>query len=65
VTGQCFTMSWLASIGVSMLSAIIAGAIGLGIGLACVRWYSISSFEGKSGFFDGTDGVTGEHAALW
>lgn len=51
MTGQCFTMSWLASIGVSMLSAIIAGAIGLGIGLACVRWYSISSFEGKSGFF--------------
>ncbi len=44
-------MSWLGSIGVALVSALGAGALGLGIGLACVRWYAISSFEGKSGYF--------------
>lgn len=30
----------------------IAGLLfGLGLGLVCVDWYSISSFEGKPGFF--------------
>lgn len=46
-------MSWLASIGLSLVSAIAGGLIGLAIGLACVSWYSISSFEGKSGYMVG------------
>jgi hypothetical protein len=44
-------MSWLASIGLSVLTGLLAGALGLGLGLACVRWYNITGFEGKSGYF--------------
>jgi hypothetical protein len=44
-------MSWLSSLVVGMLT----GALGVGcaglVANACVSWYRISSFEGKSGYF--------------
>jgi hypothetical protein len=44
-------MTWLASIGVGILTAII-GAFGTyGMGDLCVRWYRISPREGGSGVF--------------
>lgn len=44
-------MSWFVTLAVALASAVFSGALGLGIGLACVRWYGISGFEGKSGYF--------------
>ena len=44
-------MSWL----ISIFAALLSGALGLFvagfIASACVAWYQISSFEGKSGYF--------------
>lgn len=43
--------SWFASIAVGVVSAVF-GALAVGfLGTLCVRWYRISSFEGKSGYF--------------
>ena len=44
-------MTWLSSLGIGVLSAIIGGAAACGIASLCVGWYRISSFEGKSGYY--------------
>ncbi len=44
-------MNWGATIGTGVLGAAIGGAGMLGLGLLWVRWYRVSSFEGKSGYF--------------
>lgn len=43
-------MNWFWSIIAALLAALTSGAASIGVGLLCVRWYRISSFEGKSGF---------------
>lgn len=44
-------MTWLTSLGVALISGV-AGLFLTGfIANACVSWYRISSFEGKSGYF--------------
>jgi hypothetical protein len=44
-------MSWLASVGVGFLTAIVTAFGGIGIGVLCVEWYRIPSREGGSGYF--------------
>lgn len=43
--------SWLGSIGIGVLVAIAAGVLGGWLANRAVDWYSISSFEGGSGYF--------------
>jgi hypothetical protein len=43
-------MTWLWSILASLVAGATSCAASIGLGLLCVRWYRISSFEGKSGF---------------
>jgi hypothetical protein len=43
-------MSWLASIGIALLTGILGLLCGGFLGNACVRWYRISGFEGGSGY---------------
>lgn len=44
-------MSWFASFGVAALTAMVGLVVGGVIANLCVSWYSISSFEGGSGYF--------------
>lgn len=44
-------MSWVITAFVALLGALAGGAGMFAIGEACVKWYRISSFEGKSGYF--------------
>ncbi len=44
-------MSWFWTCISAILGALCGGGGSLGLGLVCVGWYRISSFEGKSGFF--------------
>ncbi len=44
-------MNWGATIATGVLGAIIGGAGMFALALLWVRWFRISSFEGKSGFF--------------
>ncbi|MBN9657446.1 MAG: hypothetical protein J0H49_04670 [Acidobacteria bacterium] len=44
-------MSWLLTILVGILTAAACGAAACYLGTLCVEWYSISSFEGGSGYF--------------
>ena len=57
-------MNLLATLAVSLLSAVVAGLLGLGVSLACVQWYAITSFEGKSGYFVGAITLLGMLAGL-
>lgn len=43
-------MNWLWACLAAVLGAVLGGAGGVALGLGCVRWYHVSSFEGKSGF---------------
>lgn len=44
-------MSWLGTLGVSLITGVI-GCFGAGlVATFCVRWYRISSFEGGSGYY--------------
>lgn len=43
-------MSWLQSIFISLLTGIPGIFLGGLIGLGCVKWFSISAFEGGSGY---------------
>jgi len=44
-------MSWMVSVFVGFLTGVL-GLLAAGfIAAACVSWYHISSFEGKSGYF--------------
>jgi len=43
-------MSWLSSIGIAMVCGILGLLCGGFIMNACVDWYRVSSFEGKSGY---------------
>jgi hypothetical protein len=43
-------MSWLNSIVISILSGIPGIFLGGLIGMGCVKWFRISSFEGGSGY---------------
>jgi hypothetical protein len=43
-------MSWLASIGIALLTGILGLLCGGFLGNACVRWFRISGFEGGSGY---------------
>jgi hypothetical protein len=52
-------MGWPLSILVGVLGAAVAGAGSLGLGLLCARWYRVSSFEGKSGYFVVAFGLLG------
>lgn len=44
-------MSWLLTILVGLITAAACGAAACYLGTLCVEWYSISSFEGGSGYF--------------
>ena len=44
-------MSWWASVFIALLSGIAGVFCAGGIASLCVKWYRISSFEGKSGYF--------------
>ena len=44
-------MNWLWTFLSAAFAAMLGGAGALGLASLCVRWYQISSFEGKSGFF--------------
>jgi hypothetical protein len=44
-------MSWLLSLVIALISAVLGGFCGFLVGARCVRWYRISSFEGASGYF--------------
>lgn len=46
-------MTWLLTILTGVLAAAIGGGGMLAIANGCVKWYQISSFEGKSGYFMG------------
>lgn len=44
-------MSWLLTILVGILTAVVCGAAACYLATLCVEWYRISSFEGGSGYF--------------
>lgn len=44
-------MSWLASIGVAILTGALALFLAGFVANACVTWYRVSGFEGKAGYF--------------
>ena len=44
-------MSVLAAFLVGLLTGILGMGCSLGLGILCVKWYSISGFEGASGYF--------------
>ncbi|MGC4051634.1 MAG: hypothetical protein QM757_19960 [Paludibaculum sp.] len=44
-------MNWLLTILVGIITAVACGAAACYLGTLCVEWYSISSFEGGSGYF--------------
>ncbi len=44
-------MSWLASFGVALLTAIVGTIVSGVVASLAVSWYNISSFEGGSGYF--------------
>ncbi len=44
-------MNWLLTILVGLITAAACGAAACYLGTLCVEWYSISSFEGGSGYF--------------
>ena len=44
-------MSWIQSIFIGVLTAVV-GCVGAAlVGSLCARWYRISSFEGASGYY--------------
>ncbi|MGJ5820567.1 hypothetical protein [Paludibaculum fermentans] len=44
-------MNWLLTILIGLITAAACGAAACYLGTLCVEWYSISSFEGGSGYF--------------
>jgi len=44
-------MSWGATIATGVLGAVLGGVGSVALALLWVRWFQISSFEGKSGYF--------------
>jgi hypothetical protein len=44
-------VSWLSSIFIGVLAAVLGGAGACLIAVCCVSWYRISSFEGGSGYY--------------
>ena len=44
-------MKWLASFGIALLTAPLGGVAGYYVAERCIDWFSISSFEGGSGYF--------------
>lgn len=57
-------MSWPSSMGVAALCAAFGLVCGGLIALACVGWYRVSSFEGRSGYFVVAWALVGAVAAL-
>jgi hypothetical protein len=57
-------MSWPSSMGVAALSAAFGLVCGGLIALACVGWYRVSSFEGRSGYFVVAWALAGAAAAF-
>ena len=43
-------MTWLGSFGIALLNGLLGLLLGGFVGAGCVKWFQISSFEGKSGF---------------
>ena len=43
-------MSWMPSVLSATAASVVGGIGGIALGASCVKWYKISSFEGKSGF---------------
>jgi hypothetical protein len=55
-------MIWVGYFFVAILSGVLGLLVGGGIGILCVDWYRISSFEGKSGYFIVMLGLVGGFA---
>ena len=44
-------MSWLGSIVIGVITAIVAAVLAGIVASLAVEWFSVSSFEGASGYF--------------